>query len=323
MRILTHLFPFVPYICTRNAAKGGVVLITIKFSNRADCEAIYTCLHEHIQTGEYEAVFGISVRRPNSKQLVILSGHDRATYTYVFQPMFAKVVKNYIITRYEQKWIHELLEKKFFFTDNDERNAISSLCYLIMNGKKSDLPNLNQLQSREHAIEEAMLSLLVEGFDNEFTFSFDAFIQFRLREYKECLRRYLEIAIDEYKLEQEYQSFIENLRAFLHRRQPVINTIIVLYNKKPIFYDQNLRLINQAEITAALRSSGFFFSKTMIESSLLQPLLALAPTQIKLFSDLDESGILYTLKNIFQERITFYSLQELGHIQNLPVREKQ
>lgn len=311
-----------PYICTRNAAKGGVALITIKFSNRIDCEAIYTCMQEHIQASEYEAVFGISVRRLRSKQLVILSGHDRATHTYVFQPMFAKVIKKYIITRYEHEWIHELLEKTFFYSDSEERNAISSLCYLIMNGKKSDLPNLNELPSRQRMIEEATHSLVVEGFNNEFEFNFDAFLQFRLKDYRECLRRYLEVAIDEYKLEQEYQSFIEHLREFLNRRQPVIKKMIVLYNKKPVFYDQNFQLIDQENIASAMRSSSFFFSNAMIESSLLQPLLALAPTQIKLFSDLGESGILYTLKNIFQERITFYSLQELEGIQGLPVHEK-
>ncbi|PWA12320.1 hypothetical protein DCC39_06800 [Pueribacillus theae] len=300
-----------PYICTRYVAEGGALLIKVEFSNEHDCEAIYKCITEHIEKGNYETVFGISARKIGMHQLFVSFDKDEVTFKYALQPMLARVFRRYILSQYEMKWFHQLLENKFYFRDYDEKNAIASIFFLIVDGKRTELPNVKKLPSREKLIEESIQSLLMEGFQKELAFSFDSFIKFRLKEYQECLLAYAELAIDEYKLEQDYQNFVANLRLFLERKKPIIDKLHVVYGSKPIFYDDDFRLIQEEKITSFIKKSGFFPGNIPVESTLLQPLLMLAPNQIFLYIDNERSGLLYTLENIFQERITFCKLTDL------------
>ena len=279
-------------------------MITVQFSNKRDCDHLYRCIHKHLLH-----VSGIRVIRGKGDRLLISSEEDLSVFRSVAQPLLAQVFTAYIIAAYEKKWILECLETKFYYSDPEEKNAIVSITCAIMDGQKPELPQVDQLPSRDELIETAILSLLREK-GNHFVFNFDSFLKFRLKAYRECLTSYVEMAIDEYKFEQDYQSFVNHLRAFVNRKKPVVKNVHILYDQKPVFYDGDLCLIHDEKIAKAIKASGFLSVNTIIESSLLQPLLALAPSRVFCYTLSDESGLFYTLKNIFQERLTFHSLEE-------------
>ncbi|BBP91448.1 hypothetical protein BsIDN1_50660 [Bacillus safensis] len=51
-------------------------------------------------------------------------------------------------------------------------------------------------------------------------FSIGSFMTFRLSEYDRRLKNYVEVSIEEYKMEQEYQNFIQSLRDYVMAREP-------------------------------------------------------------------------------------------------------
>lgn len=294
-------------------AEGGAELITIQFSDIEDCVSIYEHLYNALQTHRLE---NINVKKRKDRRLLVWSDDEQVSVQAVMRPLIARVLTNYIVQTYEKKWIHELLETKFHYSDVEERNALMLITCSIMDGKKPDLPQMNHLPSRKRLIEEAIIDLLREGVSG-LSFRFDSFLQFRLKTYRECLLTYVEMAIDEYKLEQDYQNLIENLRAFVDRKKPVIQKILVVYDKKPMFFDKDFTRIDDEKIQHAVRSSYLFLGNTVIEPLLLQPLLALAPSRIELYTKVEEFGILYTLKNIFQERLSVYSLEMIPDLSEL------
>lgn len=305
-----------PYICTRYVAEGGAVLIKIEFANRNDCEKIYHHITKHIENGNYEVVFRVSVKKTSKKQLYLSFGQDEVTFQYVVKPMLSRVFADYITSKFELKWLNTVLENSFYYKDEEEKNAIISLFYLITEGKRADLPNTKNIPSRKTVIENAVKTLLEDSFKKEMSFSFDSFLKFRLKEYREYIATYIEIAIDEYKLEQDYQSFVENLRSVLERKKPLVNALHIVYTSKAVFYDEHFQLISEEKIKAEVNQSGFGFNQTVIEPTLLQPLLMFAPKEITVYAEHEQTDLLYTLKNIFQERLTIRSLAELPDVTN-------
>lgn len=287
-------------------------MIVVQFSNRDDCDDIYKRLQTHIENGKYDEVFQTSVKRVK-RTLYITFNRDDITFQYVIQPMISQVFANYIIDTYELDWVEGILRDLFCYEDDKEIEAITTLFCLITEGKREDLPNAKRLPSRIQVIEDAVHKLLEDSFKKELSFSFDSFLQFRLKDYRECLVTYVEMAIDEYKLEQDYQNFIDNLRSFLVRKQPLIDLIHVVYTDRPKFYDESFRMIREDQIQIAMKKTSFS-QHSLIEPTVLKPLLTFAPKKIVLYTDHDLTGLFYTLKNIFQERLTFRSLKEAPDI---------
>ncbi len=292
------------------AAEGGDVLIKVEFSNRTECEKIYQWIMTHIEKGNYQSSFDVTIKKIGKRQLYIQFRRDEVTFQFVVKPMLSRVFTDYILLTHELLWLHDKLENQFFYYDEEERDAIVSLFYLIIDGKRDDIPNANGIPSRQHLIEDAVKSLLQEGFQEELSFSFDSFLKFRLKEYQKFLFTYMAMAIDEYKLEQDYQNFIQNLRSFLDKKQATINTLHVVYEEQAFFFDEQLKLIHEDKIASVVKQSGYFFEHTPIEPTLLQPLLTLAPNEVYVYADEDQTGLLYTLQNIFQERLTIRSISE-------------
>ena len=250
-------------------------MIIVQFSDRQDCDEIFERIHAHIKKGNYDEVFSAFVKKVK-KTLYITFNRDDLTFQYVIQPMMSQVFASYIIDTYELEWLHEILQEMFCYEDEEEITAITSLFCLITEGKREDLPNVKLLPSRQKLIEEAVHILLEDSFKKELSFSFDSFFKFRIKNYRECLVTYVEMAIDEYKLEQDYQNFIDNLRSFLIRKQPLMNLIYIVYTDKPIFFDESFRMIREEEIINAMNKTSFS-QHSLIEPTVLKPLLTFAP----------------------------------------------
>lgn len=287
-------------------------MIVVQFSRKDDCDKIYERLQAHIERGNYDEVFSASVKQ-TKKTLYIMFHRDDVTFQHVIQPMISQVFASYIIDTYELTWVRDILREMFCYEDEEEIEAIMSLFCSITEGKRDDLPNVKRLPSRKRLIEDAVHILLEDSFKKELSFSFDSFLKFRMKNYRECLLTYVEMAIDEYKLEQDYQNFIDNLRSFLIRKRPLIDLIHVVYTDRPKFYDESFRMICEEQILSAMKQTAFL-QHSLIEPTVLKPLLTFAPKKIVLFTDHDITGLFYTLKNIFQERLTIRSLKEAPDI---------
>ncbi|MFT8870836.1 MAG: sporulation protein YtxC [Sporolactobacillus sp.] len=214
-----------------------------------------------------------------------------------------RLFARYIIEHFEKAWLIDIIEGCYFFTDAEEKVAILAIVAAIFSGEKNDLPETETLPDRRQLIVDALSDLLVTK--NSFTFA--SFLRFRLASYRDVLRRYIEVAIDEYKLEQEYQVFIDKLRRIIRAYQPLCEKIEV-YDEHPFrLYDEHGRLIRNEQ---SVRSFYPLLKQWGIEAepSIVLTLIALAPKHVVVYTDRSDHSIMKTLHQVFEERVCFVPL---------------
>ena len=110
-------------------------------------------------------------------------------------------------------WSESALRENYLYEDSDEINQILEIVSEMRMGERPELMELiGEWDDAEYVHES--LELLVEG---KAPISFDSFSKFRLKKLQERLLLMLDLAIDEYKMEQEYQMFVHMLREYLHQ----------------------------------------------------------------------------------------------------------
>ncbi len=213
---------------------------------------------------------------------------------------FAQLIARYISERYEKKWIMTIIKNYYYFTDPEEQVAILNIVFAIFAGEKNDLPQTEVLEDRRTIITDALEGILQE----HHSVSFASIVRFRLTAYRKALRRYVEIAIDEYKLEQEYQVFIDKLRRIIRAYKPLCEKIEV-YDEQPFkLYDERHHLIRNIQ---SVRSFYPILKQWGIEAepSIVLSLIALAPKQVIVYTDRPDYGVMKTLHRVFEDRVCF------------------
>ncbi|WP_462412455.1 putative sporulation protein YtxC [Neobacillus sp. Marseille-QA0830] len=210
-------------------------------------------------------------------------------------------------------WFQEIISEQFYFKEAEEQQQIMEILYSILEGQREDLSMFIKDKNEDPKIKEAIDHI----FKDQVTFSFDSFVKFRLRSYLQHLERYVEISIDEYKMEQEYQMFVQMLRDFLADREPKADVLHLLLDEEITFYNQQLKEIKRSELTKMIDRKLLVNHPIYVDSATIAPLLSLAPTSIFLYTRDKEAPLVRTIKNIFEERViikSYQSLRSLGDI---------
>lgn len=212
---------------------------------------------------------------------------------------------NFIMDSFEKEWLLDIIRNTFYFKDSNEQTAILDIVYAIFDGEKADLPQAVGLPDRWQIIRQAVAELLAENVH----FSFQSIKRFRLADYRACLQKYAELSIDEYKLEQEYQAFVDKLRRIIRAYKPLHRTIYVIDDVPFKLYDERHRLIQNVQ---SVRSFYPLLKQWGIESepSILLTLIGLAPQNVKIYTDRPEHGMMKTLRHVFEERVHFVSKKQ-------------
>lgn len=296
LQIYTKLllkWPSPPYIWKQECLTGGTIVICIQFNNQDDQSYFYNIFQEyHIDNLQVEEkTYQLNFIYPKeNKEDILLNIHT--------------LLKRFILEKKRTDWCKRILEEEFFFTDVDEQIQIIEMVYSILAGKRKDIP----LEIDHSLLEERVDQALYEVLQTDQPFSIEAFTTFRLRFYREKLSSYIEVAIDEYKLEQEYQSFIYYLRNFLSDRKAKMNCIYIVNEDDFIFFDENKREMKRSELNKCIDRKLLSDHPVYVDSTTIAPLISIAPEKIYLYTNEPESGIIRTLKNIFEEKLHIYSL---------------
>lgn len=217
-------------------------------------------------------------------------------------------LKKLILEKKQVDWCLEILETEFFYTDYDEQMQIIDILFSILTGKRKELAIDIEYTLDEEYIETSISEVLHPSA----TFSFDAFITFRLRTFIDKLSSYLEVAIDEYKMEQDYQAFIHYLRGFLSKREPQMKVIYVVNEDGFTFYDEKKQEIKRSELNRRIDRRLLSHHPVYVDSLTIAPLISIAPEAIYLYTNYPDSGLIRTLKNIFEEKIKIFPLHVLN-----------
>src|SRR5690606_34593044 len=210
------------------------------------------------------------------------------------------------------EWVDNVLRDTYKYDNEDERIEIISILNQMFTGERVELISLVGKMDEEEFIQEAVVDLL----EYKGAVLFESFLRFRLKKYFERIREYLNIAIDEYKMEQDYQMFVNMLRDYLKKRSTKQNVVHVLLEKPILFFNEKLNEMGKDEIKDFMDRRLLSNHPVYVDSSVIAPLLSMAPIKIFLYTDEEDQPLIRTLSNIFEERLSILPTTHLNTLIN-------
>ena len=208
-------------------------------------------------------------------------------------------VYEFIALKKRDDWFREILSQRFFYTDPNEQEQILEIIYSVIEGSREDLAHFLQDTDEKQYVFQA----IDDFFKGSVSFSFDSFVFFRLKPFLDKLQNYVEVAIDEYKLEQDYQMFVQTLRDFLLGRPAQQETIHLILDEETAFYNHDFIEMKRNELIKGIDRKLLGNHPIYVDSVTIAPLLSMAPTRIYLYTNQPEQPLVRTIRNIFEERV--------------------
>lgn len=273
-------------------------MIEIFFNEPIDAAYVYEQLQKQLEK-QSKPYF---LRRHKLNTVLITFPHKTEE---LIKGILVPTLVRFILLQKEDKWIQSILHTSFLYED-DELQQIIPIAQSLLRGTRSNIPNQKRIRKSKQLVTKALLQYMKDGI----CFSFDSFITFRLKEYHKQLEYVSEIAIDEYKLENEYQNLIESLRQNVIKTESIIPFVHIVYDGKFTVYDNSYHPISRE----VLKEYGQWAEhREYIDNEIIIPLTAIAPKKIHLYTTTVDLAIIVTIQNIFQERVQIHTLQEFTH----------
>ncbi|KZE64535.1 hypothetical protein AWM68_10335 [Fictibacillus phosphorivorans] len=232
------------------------------------------------------------------------------------------VLTEFTRNKVEDICLKELIEHAFFYTDTTEQKEIFSITKSILLGEIEGIPEVKHLPSLNDLIRRQWDSILEAK--TEFL-EFESFVKFRLKEYLATLLKVVECAIDEYKLELEYQMFVEQLRTCLTKQRSFSKSdIIIIFEKEQVLlFDEQQRQLSHTELMMFHEKALRLTNVTNLDERLLGPLIGLSPSSARVFAYDIDHPLLQTVKNIFQEKVTISPIEKMPYKEQRYYRKKK
>lgn len=214
-------------------------------------------------------------------------------------PLLKKSVFEFILKVKRDDWLRGILAESYFYCDSEEQDQILDIIYSVIEGSRKELvPFMDGVEEQE-----LIHSSINEIFNEKVSFSFDSFVMFRLKAYAEQLSKWVEVAIDEYKMEQEYQVFLHTLREFLEDRKPQMSHLYLVIDEHMVFFNQQFTEMKRSELFRTIDRKLLVNHPVYVDSGTIAPLLSIAPETIYLYTDDPHQPLVRTIINLFEERV--------------------
>ena len=272
-------------------------MIEIIFQSSTDARNFYEHLYEQLQSF---CQCDNNILHFEDQHIVRVSAENSGNVLNTVKTAFFQ----FIVNQKQDDWFKRILMEHYYYEDEGEQQQILEIIHSILEGNREDLAAFVSGLD----VKESLKSAIDQLFQDNISFSFDSFVKFRMRPLMNEMTKYVEVSIDEYKMEQEYQMFIHTLRDFLSGKQPKMNTIHVLMDEGVYFYDEQLCEIKRGELLRMIDRKLLSNHPVYVDSVTIAPLLSIAPSAIYLYSDDFDQPLVRTIRNIFEERLQLGSL---------------
>lgn len=225
-----------------------------------------------------------------------------------FQSIAEGLVHVYITNRLG-KIIHGIIEENYYFTDRHEIEQIHEFAEWIVIG--DDMDSL-MIRKNKHPI-QLLKAIFLMHIRNAPTIHFDSIVQFGMKVFKQDLINYVGLAIDEFKREEEHQSFINTLREYIIKKEPVIPIIHVREDSVFYYYNGQGRQLTRLELRTLMQKEPLYLIGLPQDEWNLAPLIAMAPKEIKMYVDDPSDPKTQTIINVFQERVELKAVEEFPY----------
>ncbi|OEH91874.1 sporulation protein YtxC [Bacillus solimangrovi] len=273
-------------------------MVLIRFRNTEDAQRLYALLVcQKAPVCEVELT-----ESPETMIRIECSSHHNMRCIHTW---FIPTLTSFILSHIENRWMREMIRELFYFTYVEEQEQILSIANLILDGRREDnfyKQLLTQMKQRVQVIEDSLKNFITP----HISFSFESFLHFRLKEYRDLLLTTVEMAIDEYKLEQEYQTFVEQLRHYVASTPPLFNELHVIEGEGYEVFLSSMERVDDDILRVVINEGMWDIQGFDAGSSILAPIVSVAPQILHYYTNNEESGVVQTLTNVFQEKIRIY-----------------
>ena len=118
------------------------------------------------------------------------------------------------------------------------------------------------------------------------------------------------LAIDEYKREEDHQEFVNMLREYIAKKEPIYNVVHIVQGNTFSFFKADGKRFTRMELRMLMQKEPLYIVGLDEDELNLAPLVALAPKKIKIYGDDPSEPKTLTVINVFQERVDFESINK-------------
>jgi len=203
------------------------------------------------------------------------------------------------------KTIEHIIKSKYYYKNVDEIDRILELSHWIITGDDHDSIHVRQHRNPHHILKR----IFIEHLRQANSFHYDSIVKFRLTPFKDELIHYVGLAIDEFKREEDHQTFVNMLREYIGKQKARFEKIYILQGENFAFYKPNGQQFSKMELRKIMQKEPLYMVGLDIDEWNLAPLVALAPKTIKIYGDDPSEPKTLTIINIFQERVNYKSIR--------------
>ncbi|WP_410769859.1 putative sporulation protein YtxC [Fontibacillus sp. BL9] len=206
-------------------------------------------------------------------------------------------IAGYIVEVREESIAMNIASKQYSFSSREESLAAEQCCHKLLAG-----PEEGDQAARKRR-KTGIYNVLREYLQDNAYLDLDGFIAFRLPDYRDKLRETVEIAMEEYLLDQQYEEFIHLLQYFVHFQEPLIPLIHLMHKE-----DHEFHILNEQFSKISVPPSGGVVAQIAdqemeMEDMIVSTLISLSPDRILIHTLEPEAQIILTIRRIFGDRV--------------------
>ena len=261
------------------------------FCIKTNNKKITNYLLNEFQNKEIENIY---ISKLNFKFYTNFIVHYKGERLDLFYEEFSNILSSAIIEFYEKEIVKHIINSNYFyFTDIEQRKIFDIVNSYLYNNE------LDESIIRKDSI----IISCIEYFSNNKSAILDGFVNFRLNSYVKILDYIVDMAVNKFVIDREYNEFIDLLKCYINSKECGTSTVHLIYkNKDSILLDDYKNIINlEDSILNSKYLSDISFSSN---DYTLNTLLTLIPEKIYIhLIDETEDEFINTLKLIFDFRV--------------------
>ncbi len=207
---------------------------------------------------------------------------------------FAKEISGEILDKCEKGLIYKITESEFPYISPSDKHAISVIAIKNASPDPDNALNTMHYKRRKALVTESTLDYLKE---NKFLI-INGFVNFRLEEYKNELRKLCRNAAEEFSARREYDEFLSMLRFFVSVQMPKENIVHVVRR------NGNLRILNKfkKDITDSYAKEFAFADEEFTSEDIaLSALITISPRKIIVHDKKENDKLYETVASVFPD----------------------
>ncbi|MBC5637496.1 putative sporulation protein YtxC [Ornithinibacillus sp. BX22] len=214
----------------------------------------------------------------------------------------AKSMVDVLVDHRLSNMIREIIEEYYYYTSDDEIEKIMDLAHWLFSGEDDESV---QVRKQKDDPLQLLYSLIVADVKSSTTVHFDSVVKFRLKVFKDHMVHLVGLAIDEYKREEDHQEFVNMLREYIAKKEPIYNVVHIVQGNTFSFFKSDGKRFSRMELKMLMQREPLYIVGLDEEELNLAPLVAMAPKKIKIYGDHPSEPKTLTVINVFEERVDF------------------